>query len=363
MKSNTKYKNVIIFTFFGIGDFVWATSAISLIRDYDKDIKITLVTLSKYKELIVSDLNINRVIIFNNKYFSCKNIIIRFLYKFYFLNITFFKLYKQDLAIFLDINTFFAKFCKKFYKIQNIIGTDIMCFGYNLKNEDVKYYSKIIEIQKDMDRLHCMMKYQQIIRSVFCTCNLSLPILPDTTYLFPRVKNVMGRTKKYTIALVTSGTVKWRYWDNNYFKDLIVKINNIADVTFFIVGNSLKEINNGNYLKDELKNVDIRNICGKTTLLELKELLKQMNLLISVDTGVIHLAATVNLPTISFHGQTLPTRSMPVNPNSVCLCSYRDCSPCDKESWYDSVYCKYPLCMYDITPKQVFEETRKILKI
>jgi hypothetical protein len=31
-----KYKNIVILADAGIGDFIWATSALSLIKDYDK---------------------------------------------------------------------------------------------------------------------------------------------------------------------------------------------------------------------------------------------------------------------------------------------------------------------------------------
>ena len=38
-----KFKNIVVFTAAGIGDFVWATSAISLIKQFDKSISITLI--------------------------------------------------------------------------------------------------------------------------------------------------------------------------------------------------------------------------------------------------------------------------------------------------------------------------------
>ena len=48
MKGN-KFKDVIIFSFLGLGDFVWATSAISLIKQYDKNIKVTLITFYMFE--------------------------------------------------------------------------------------------------------------------------------------------------------------------------------------------------------------------------------------------------------------------------------------------------------------------------
>ena len=76
-----KYKNIVILANTGIGDFVRATSALSLIRQYDKNIEITLITCNRYVDLIDKSLNINKIITANNKYYSNYNRFIRTFYK------------------------------------------------------------------------------------------------------------------------------------------------------------------------------------------------------------------------------------------------------------------------------------------
>ena len=83
-----------------------------------------------------------------------------------------------------------------------------------------------------------------------------------------------------------------------------------------------------------------------------------MDLLISIDTGVVHIAAAVNTPVISLCGPTLPTHSAPVYHKGVSLFSGRSCSPCD----INNKICKDMKCLKDISSDMLVEEVRKILK-
>ena len=361
INSINKKNNILIFANAAMGDFIWVTSVFRLIKDYDKNINITLITSKYYIDFIDNNI-IKTVVTTNPKYHKKKNKIIRITYKIYWLITNYYKLIDNDTVLFLDISKFMAFSAQKILKIKNIIGPSILWLGYNTKNPDVKYYTKQIPLPKDQDKKHIMIRYQTLVRNIFPTYNLSLPILPDTSSHSEKIKRLIGKAKKYKIALCTMGSVSWRYWDVKYFEELIIKINNDFDSTFFIMGSSKAELQNAEILKNSLKNTDIINLCGKTSISDLKEILRNMDLLVSVDTGIIHLAAVYKIPTISLHGSTLPEQSMPVNKNAVILCSYRECSPCNYKCWETNEGCREPKCMYDITPDMVFYEVKKILK-
>ncbi|MFA7074690.1 MAG: glycosyltransferase family 9 protein, partial [Endomicrobiaceae bacterium] len=358
-----KYKNIVILADAGIGDFIWATSALSLIRDYDKNIKIILVTSSKYVQLIDESLHINEVITTNNKYHVSKNKFIRLFYKFCWSIKNYPKLYNVDACLLLDISSFFTITAKYLYRIKNIIGPDNFSFGYDIKNKTSKYYTKIVKMPKDNDKTAFIMRYQILVRSIFPTYNLSIPKLPDTSNLSNKIIQLIGNTKKYKIALCTQSSVLWRTWNIKYFQKFIEKFDKFTDATYFIVGNSKQEEKNAIYLQNNLKNTDIRNICGKTTLLELKEFFKNIDLLISVDTGAAHIASVLNIPIISLHGASLPENSSPVSYKTIPLCSYRYCSPCTLNTILNNFICKKQKCMDDITPELVFKTAVKILKV
>lgn len=358
-----KYKNIVILANTGIGDFVRATSALSLIRQYDKNIEITLITCNRYVDLIDKSLNINKIITANNKYYSNYNRFIRTFYKLFWSikNLKYF--YKKDAFLFLDISMFFAIIVKYLYRKKNIIGPDNFSFGYNIPNSSSKFYTIAVKMPKDADRDSVIMRYQMITRFVFPTYNLCLPVLPNTKHLKDKILNLMGKTNKYKIVISPCGSVPWRRFDTQFLKDLILKLNNLYDITFFIAGNSKADkeccLKLLNLIKQE--NVDIRNIVGETSLLELKELFYNTDLLITVDTGTYHIAATTSVPIISVHSGVFPENSGAISSKVIPLCSYRECAPCGLKLFKTKFVCKNPLCVKDITSEMVIDKVTDIL--
>ncbi len=70
------------------------------------------------------------------------------------------------------------------------------------------------------------------------------------------------------------------------------------------------------------------NLIGKTTLAELIEALSQCRLLLTNDTGTMHLAAFLGVPTISIFGSTEPVLTGPLGPGHRVIRHHVECSPC-----------------------------------
>lgn len=359
----TQYKKILVrANTGGIGDFVWATSAISLIKQFNPNIKITLITSDIFVPLIDKKINVDSIITSTKKYNYSKNKIFKIIYRVYWCIKKYFKIKKEhyDTIIFLDhcyITSFFAK---HIYKIKNIVGPSILPYGYNTKNSSSKFYTKILNLPLDFDRLHCMMAYQLIIRQIFPTYNLSVPILPNTDYLKRNIEEkYLKKSGGYRIALCLEGSKKIQNWNIDNFKKLIEMAND-KNITFFVIGNTLDVNNKAQYLINNLKNINIINLVNKTSLLELKELLNNIDLLISVDTGITHIAATTKTKIISLYGSSLPERTMPINSKSINICTYEKCSPCISKIYTNKQMCKDVKCMNNISPEMVFEKVKEI---
>ncbi len=66
------------------------------------------------------------------------------------------------------------------------------------------------------------------------------------------------------------------------------------------------------------------NHAGSTTLIELGSLLQQMDLLLTVDSGPMHMAAAISTPTLALFGPTSPLRTGPYgNQNRVIESSFQ----------------------------------------
>lgn len=104
------------------------------------------------------------------------------------------------------------------------------------------------------------------------------------------------------------------------------------------------------------------NLAGKTSLPQLVALLQRADLVISGDSGPMHIAAALGTPLIAIHGPTDPALSGPVSPLATILHSDIWCSPCYNAR--DTADCRFftTQCMKNILPQQVLEVARAKLK-
>lgn len=93
------------------------------------------------------------------------------------------------------------------------------------------------------------------------------------------------------------------------------------------------------------------NLVGKTSLSELIQQLRQCRALLTNDTGTMHLAAALGVPTISIFGSTEPVLTGPLGARHIVMRDHVPCSPCFKRECPFGHY----ECMTGIQPAQVAE--------
>jgi len=100
------------------------------------------------------------------------------------------------------------------------------------------------------------------------------------------------------------------------------------------------------------------NLAGKTSLLELAELYARCAVVVTNDSGPMHLAAAVGTPVVAIFGPTDPSLTGPYGNRHVVLRSAVDCSPCFKK------HCVHrpPMeCMEQVTVEQVLAAVNPFL--
>jgi ADP-heptose:LPS heptosyltransferase len=98
----------------------------------------------------------------------------------------------------------------------------------------------------------------------------------------------------------------------------------------------------------------IENAAGLLSLVETAELLASSTAVVSIDSGVMHLAAALNCKLLALFGATSPRRWGPLNTHARVLYTNRDCSPCVSLGLEKG--CGSNRCLGDLTPEAVIQE-------
>lgn len=87
------------------------------------------------------------------------------------------------------------------------------------------------------------------------------------------------------------------------------------------------------------------NFAGRTTLPELVELLRRCELLVTNDTGPMHLAAALRMPVVSLFGPTRPDQTGPYGQEAFALRHPLPCAPCMKSRchWAEPMECLHAI--------------------
>ncbi len=101
---------------------------------------------------------------------------------------------------------------------------------------------------------------------------------------------------------------------------------------------------------------NVENRCGETTLAELICILRDSDALLTNDTGTMHLAALLGVPTVAIFGSTEPALTGPLGSGHVIVRKRAECSPCFLRE------CPIDFrCMREVTAASVTAAVRQVL--
>jgi heptosyltransferase-2 len=147
-----------------------------------------------------------------------------------------------------------------------------------------------------------------------------------------------------------------KMWPLEYVEKLISKISNASDNKIVLIGGP----NEKDILSQYNTNNNIINFCGETSLLQSAGILKYARGIITNDSGLMHMAAAVDIPIVALFGSTTEELGFfPYRANaSILQVDDLWCRPCTHIGRE-----KCPLghfnCMRQISVNQVFNEIEK----
>lgn len=137
-------------------------------------------------------------------------------------------------------------------------------------------------------------------------------------------------------------------WPIPYFAELAQRLQQQGYVVWIIGSGKDQEI--GDKIV-ALGNLSTRNLCGSTDLTDAIALLSCASLVVSNDSGLMHIAAALDRPMLALYGSSSPSFTPPLSDKAQVLKIDIACSPCFKRE----CPLKHFKCMKNLTPQMVAE--------
>ena len=159
------------------------------------------------------------------------------------------------------------------------------------------------------------------------------------------------------IALNPGATHAVNRWPAERFAELADRIHDALPARVLVVGGP-DDAALADEIVDRSRTRPI-SLAGSTTLLQLGAVLKRCSLLVSGDTGPLHMATAVNTPVIALFGAADPARTGPIGPgHRVIQATTVRCVPCRSRQCANVIYLE---CMLQITAERVLGELKELL--
>lgn len=162
-------------------------------------------------------------------------------------------------------------------------------------------------------------------------------------------------TNKPLIAINPMTTWSTKHWDNKGFAKLADHLIRMGMAVVFTGGSD--DLAGVNDIICQMEERGAYSLAGKTTLKTLAALYKRARVVVSTDTGPMHIAAATGTPVVALFGPTAPWRTGPYGKKHKVIRLELPCSPCLKK------HCKFNTtgCMAGISPELVIKEVESCI--
>ena len=147
-------------------------------------------------------------------------------------------------------------------------------------------------------------------------------------------------------------------WPASHFAELATHLaQELPNANIILLGSKSDHQLAEEILQQSQDSVKIHNWCGNTSLDEAIVLIGLAKVVVSNDSGLMHIAAALKTPQIAIFGSSDPAHTPPLSENAKVIWLNLPCSPCHKK--------ECPLghlkCLNDILPQQVLATLNTLL--
>lgn len=291
--NNINFKKILILRFGAIGDVVHTTALFRSLKKYCPDFEIHYATFKAPSALIENDKDLNKVWILQGKSY------------------------------------------KQLFELAKVLRKEKFDVFLNLQPSlKTKIFSVIVGAKKNLTykktfKLHAVENFWRTAKSFFKDIVLDNELkiyLPQDSR--EKIRNLVF-DKKNIIGLNIGAAPErqGRKWSIDHWIELSVKIIEKYDCQIVLTG-SKEDEKDAKILVAKIP--QIKSFCGELSLAESAVLLERCNLVISGDTGPLHIATAVKTRVVGLYGSMPISRTGPYGNIHFALKSDMDCIPCNR---------------------------------
>ncbi len=318
-----KIQKILLINLQGVGDIVMTTPLLSALRQEYPVAHIDYLSVKEKGVILSSDSRINRILSRKKDDFFSVD---------FFQTLQQIRSQKYDLVLNLfpsQHSALLTLFSGAPYIVGPLYSTTPVC----------SWSSQKMKPTWDV-RLQCQQIASLLGISLSSPFSLSL-VVPSQTK-----KNILKRIDAKKKYIVLNVPVQWKakQWSVAHWRELICEIltqKKFVNYQLAFLGTSSEASLVEKVFSSFGKNKKIENWCGKWSLQELPAVLQHASLLITTDSGPMHIASAVQTQTIGLFGVTDPSLLVLGNPFIHVISSYgscphkfkfnHHCEPCDFE--------------------------------
>lgn len=336
-----EFKTIAVSKFKGMGSILQATPMLSAIKKKYPQAEIVFVS-SKSNITILEKIDlIDTIVIVDDSSF----------YKFFISNIKsiLFLMKKHpeiyfDLEIYSDYSTLFTLFSLSINRV-----------GFYLRSSSFRMgiYTHMMFFNP---RVPIADVYLQLVQLIGCKKE-DLELYP----LMKSIKSLPKRERRYIVINPNSSDLRLeRRWAQSNFVELIIEIlANFSSFNILLIGGKGDEESYSQEIADRINNERVINMAGKTSIEEAIAIVDAADLMVTNDTGPMHIAFCLDTTVICLFGPCSPDQ-YGISKNAHIIYKPVYCSPCVHD--FEVAPCNGDnVCMKLITTDEVYQKVSELL--
>jgi heptosyltransferase I len=232
-------------------------------------------------------------------------------------------------------------------------------FDRGLEHQEYSYAVLNERIPAVSMEIHALDRGMMMLEAAGIPCHeveYRLPMTPNHRLRAQRLLSERGLGPGQPFV-VLNPMAKWeaKLWDQQKFAQVADRIQTEFKLPIVFTGGPEDQI----YINAIIGHMNTKavTLAGRTDLMTLAVLLQRAALMITTDTGPMHMAAAVGTSTVALFGPTAPWRTGPHGREHRIVRANLACNPCFKRRCPNA-----PTCMASISVEQVVAATADLLR-